>query len=105
VTDPHITGPGLEPGQQHTRDSVLVDTRGAVLLDAMSSCAVETSAGPIVALDLAGKLNREERRSSTLYLFDFETAAKLAADLLGLCARAKRNDLVPVFQAHLTEQL
>lgn len=101
----HIAG----PGGPHDRDAVVVDTRGAVLLDHMNSCMIGLdgdTARPAVALDLAGRVNKSSARSSVLYLFDVEAAAKLAADLIGVCVRAGLQEQVhATFRPHLEAQL
>lgn len=102
----HIVGPG---DNRHGRNDHVVDARGAVLLDNIYTCMIGLdgdTAHPGVALDLAGRVNKSSARSSVLYLFDVEAAAKLAADLIGVCARAGLSaEVMAAFDEHLRGQM
>lgn len=72
------------------RDNSVVDTRGAVLPDAVD---VATLTNPsdgrtIYGLELAGKVNQATDRSDVLYLMDTDGAAAIVSELIGLFDRA-----------------
>lgn len=80
-------------GGMHDRNASVIDTRGAVLADTWQTVLVHTeTAGDVVGLELAGRVNRSSARTSALYLVDAEGAAKLAADLVTLAARHAATD-------------
>jgi len=101
----HIAG----PGGPHDRNGVVVDATGAVLLESIDTCTIAVNGDETqhaVALDLSGRINKTTERSSVLYLFGLDTAALLAADLIGVCARAGQADkLMQLLSRHLGEQL
>lgn len=87
--DPRKTGGNIAgPGGPHDRNSVIVDTTNAVLLDHSSVCLVETSNGtPILALLLEGRINKTTDRARNLYLLNEDGAAALVTELLALAHR------------------
>lgn len=99
-----ITGPGLEPGNEHERDSVVVDTRGAVLLDSVSACLVEytgATTGQAYAVELAGRVNKSSARAKLLALVDSDGLGDLITDLLMVAARAGDHTVVDRVLARL----
>lgn len=80
-------------GGMYDRHATIIDTRGAVLADSWDTVVVHTgSAGDVVGLELAGRVNKSSARTSALYLLPAEGAAKLAADLVTLAARHSTTD-------------
>lgn len=92
-------------GTHHDRNTAVIDTRGAVLLDHVNTVVVHFAAGDAIGLELAGRVNRSTARASALYIFDLEASAKLAADLAGLAMRdGKGAEFLATFEAHLDTQ-
>lgn len=80
-----IAGPMEDP---HARDSVIVNTELAVLMDHVSVSTVETGGdGEAVAMALAGRINRSPERTEILYLFGEDGAAAIITELLALAGR------------------
>lgn len=80
----HIVG----PGGPHDRNGVVVDTTDAVLLDGWCTAVVHLDEqGAAFALDLSGKVNKQNRRSDVLYMLDGTAAATLVAEIVGTFAR------------------
>ena len=84
------------PGGPHERQSVVLDTSKAVLVDYAEACIAHlTRKGqPVdaVALMLAGKINGSPDRSRILYLTDWDGAADIVAHLLSLAARDGQSE-------------
>jgi hypothetical protein len=80
------------PGGPSERQSVILDTSKAVLLDHATACIAHlTRSGEPVdatALMLEGKINGSPDRTRILYLMDLAGAADVVAHLMSL---AKRN--------------
>lgn len=87
--DPRKTGGDIAgPGGPHDRNSVIVDTTDAVLLDRSDVCLVETSNGtPVLAMLLEGRINKTTDRARNLYLLNEDGAAALVTELLALAHR------------------
>lgn len=87
--DPRKTGGDLAgPGGPHDRNSVIVDTTDAVLLDSSDVCLVETNNGnPVLAMLLEGRVNKTTDRARNLYLLNEDGAAALVTELLALAHR------------------
>jgi hypothetical protein len=87
-SDPRVLRSGgiAGPGGPHDRGAVVVDTTNAVLLDHCDVALVD-GAG-IVAMSLAGRINRSADRAKVLFLFDTDGAAAIITELLGLMGRA-----------------
>ena len=87
--DPRKTGGDIAgPGGPHDRNSVIVDTSNAVLLDSTDVCLVETSNGtPALAMLLEGRINKTTDRARNLYLLNEDGAAALVTELLALAHR------------------
>lgn len=86
-----IVGPGLDD-DPYARDSVVVDSSNAVLLDYSSAAVAHLTRNGVpddaLAITLAGKVNQRTERAEVLFLTDVAGAAALVAELAGLCARA-----------------
>lgn len=100
--DPRKTGGDIAgPGGPHDRNSVIVDTTDAVLLDHSDVCLVETSNGsPILAVLLEGRINKTTDRARNLYLMNEDGAAALVTELLALA-----NRIGPEFGHRFTARL
>ncbi|MFF0009540.1 hypothetical protein ACFYQT_39800 [Streptomyces tibetensis] len=100
--DPRKTGGDIAgPGGPHDRDSVIVDTTNAVILDATTVTQVETLTGnPALAMLLEGRIARTDDRARNLYLMNEDGAAALVTELLALAHR-----MGPQFGARLTSRI
>lgn len=88
--DPRKTGGDIAgPGGPRDRNSVIVDTSNAVLLDGTTVSLVETrsSAIPVLALLLEGRINHTTDRARNLYLMDGDGAAAIVSELVALAYR------------------
>jgi hypothetical protein len=87
--DPRKTGGDIAgPGGPHDRNSVIIDTTHAVLLDASDVCLVETANGSIaMAMLLEGRINKTQDRARNLYLLNGDGAAAIITELLALAHR------------------
>lgn len=87
--DPRKTGGDIAgPGGPHDRNSVIVDTTNAVILDATTVTEVETLTGtPALAMLLEGRIARTRDRARNLYLMDEDGAAALVTELIALAHR------------------
>lgn len=100
VTDPTDLGSTYAgPGGPHDRDAVVVDATNAVLLDAVDVLVVgdPSRPRPIIALQLAGWINKRPDRAQVMFLFDEDGAAAIISELLALAGRVGpefRNRLV-----------
>lgn len=64
--------------------SVLVDSMEAVLLDNIEVARYQDTSTDQenIAMELSGRVNRSQDRSSTLFLFDVEAAAEVAGHMM-----------------------
>lgn len=88
--DPRRTGGNIAgPGGPQDRNSVIVDTSNAVLLDGTTVSLVETrsSTTPVLALLLEGRINQTTDRARNLYLMDEDGAAAIVSELVALAYR------------------
>lgn len=87
-----IAGPGLD--DPYSRDSVVVDSSNAVLLDSTTAAVAHITRagepGDAIALTLGGRINQRTDRAEVLFLFDLDGAAAIVAELVGLAYRAGR---------------
>lgn len=100
--DPRKTGGDIAgPGGPHDRNSVIVDTANAVLLDASTVTEVETTTGtPALAMLLEGRIAHTTERARTLYLMNEDGAAALVTELIALAHR-----MGPAFGHRFTARL
>jgi len=100
--DPRKSGGDIAgPGGPHDRNSVIVDTTNAVILDATTVTQVETLTGkPALAMMLEGRIARTQDRARNLYLMDEDGAAALISELLALGHR-----MGPAFGRRLMERV
>lgn len=87
--DPRKTGGNIAgPGGPHDRNSVIIDTTDAVLLDHSDVCLMETAGGSVVlAMLLEGRINKTTDRARNLYLLNEDGAAALVTELIALAHR------------------
>jgi hypothetical protein len=87
--DPRKTGGDIAgPGGPHDRNSVIVDTTNAVILDATTVTQVETLTGkPALAMLLEGRIAKTRDRARNLYLMNEDGAAALITELIALAHR------------------
>lgn len=87
--DPRKTGGDIAgPGGPHDRNSVIVDSTNAVILDACTVAEVETLTGaPGLAVLLEGRIAKTTDRARNLYLMDEDGAAALVTELIALAHR------------------
>ena len=100
--DPRKTGGDIAgPGGPHDRDSVIVDTTNAVLLDASTVVEVESAShGPVLGMLLEGRINQTTDRARNLYLMNEDGAAALVTELIALGHR-----MGPEFGTRFTHRL
>jgi hypothetical protein len=100
--DPRKSGGDIAgPGGPHDRNSVIVDTTNAVILDAATVTEVETISGqPGLAMLLEGRIARTPERARNLYLMNEDGAAAVVTELLALAHR-----MGPEFGARFTARL
>lgn len=100
--DPRKSGGNIAgPGGPHDRNSVIVDTTNAVILDHCTVTQVETLTGnPALAMLLEGRIAKTTDRARNLYLMDEDGAAALVTELLALAHR-----MGPEFGARFTARL
>ena len=100
ATDPRdVHGSIAGPGGPRERNSVVVDTSRAVLLDDMTVCQV--GADKAIAMVLAGRINRTTERAEVLFLFDLDGAAAIVTELLALAVRIDDAQLTALFNSRL----
>jgi hypothetical protein len=87
--DPRKSGGDIAgPGGPHDRNSVIIDTTNAVILDATTVTEVETLTGrPALAVLLEGRIARTTERARNLYLMEEDGAAALVTELIALAHR------------------
>jgi hypothetical protein len=82
----HITG-----GSAFGIGDALIDPKGAVLLDEVNVVLVGVAggegAGRALAMELGGRVNKSQYRSTVLYVFDSDGAAAIISELFGLAGR------------------
>jgi hypothetical protein len=90
----------------HARGGVVLDARGAVLMEELEVCLVDTKQGeaPAMFMVIQGRVNYETRRTKQAFLFGADGAAALATQLVGLAGRAG-GDFAAVFQAAFVERM
>lgn len=100
--DPRKSGGDIAgPGGPHDRNSVIVDTTNAVILDATTVTEVATISGaPALAMLLEGRIVRTADRARNLYLMEEDGAAALVTELIALAHR-----MGPQFGARFTARL
>jgi hypothetical protein len=101
--DPRKSGGDIAgPGGPHDRNSVVLDTTNAVLLDSSDVCLVEAPGrnGPFLAMLLEGRINKTTDRARNLYLMNEDGAAALVTELMALAHR-----IGPEFGARFTARL
>lgn len=82
----------------HGQNNVTINMTNAVLLDglnvAMVGAVKDGTVGkdPLIALSLAGRINKTKERSEVLYVMDPEGAAAICADLIGVMGRMGRGE-------------
>lgn len=88
-SDPRKSGGDIAgPGGPHDRNSVIIDTTHAVILDASTVTQVETLSGaPALAMLLEGRIAKTADRARNLYLMNEDGAAALVTELLALAHR------------------
>jgi hypothetical protein len=77
-------------GDPHARGGVVLDSRGAVLMDEIDVALVDTKRDdrPAMMMVLGGRVNMETRRTSQAFMFGADGAAGLATELVALAGRA-----------------
>ncbi|ONK09480.1 hypothetical protein [Streptomyces sp. MP131-18] len=102
VTDPRgLGGSIVGPGGPHDRHGVIIDTDHAVLLNESHVAQVEVGRqGPVLAMQLSGRINKSSDRASVLFLLNGDGAAALISELVALATR-----IGPEFAAALTARL
>jgi hypothetical protein len=79
-------------GHPYARGGVLLDMRGAVLLDTVDVALVDRDpsrpAPASLMLTLGGRVNLETRRSSVAYVMPTDGAAAICSELFGIAQRA-----------------
>lgn len=102
ATDPRKAGGSIAgPGGPRDRNSMVLDTTHAVLLDDSTVCLVETdSQGVVLAMQLAGRINKTDDRANVLYLMDEDGAAAIISELTALARR-----IGPQFHARLMDRI
>jgi hypothetical protein len=95
----HITG-----GSPFGQGDSLIDARRAVLLQEVHVVLVDSTSSegtvPALAMELAGRINKTQQRSTVLYVMNEDGAAAIISQLLGLAQR-----IGPQFLADLTARI
>ena len=98
-TDPRKAGGSIAgPGGPHEKNSVIIDTTNAVLLDGVNVALVELrregrgDGKPVCALSLAGRINKTQDYAEIVYLMDSDGVAGIVSELLALINRAGFGD-------------
>jgi hypothetical protein len=93
-------------GDPYGRGNVILDVRGAVLMEEVDVCLVDTKQDetPAAMLTLGGRVNYETRRVSQAYLFDVDGVAAIISELVGLAQRGGGNFALQ-FQAALEHRM
>ena len=88
-------------GDPYARGGVMLDARGAVLMETIDVSLIDTDPGtpPAMFLLLGGRVNFETRRVSQAYMFGADGAAGLATQLIALAGRAGGDFLAEFKQA------
>jgi hypothetical protein len=95
TTDPRELGGDIAgPGDPMERNSVVFDTRQAVLLDGVVMAVMhgETS-GDVAGVLLEGRVNRSSDRARVLFIMDGDGVASLITEGRSLVHRARRGGL------------
>lgn len=91
--DPARSGGGMVDvaGDPHARGGVVLDTRGAVLMDSIDVCLIDTMRGetPAMMMVLDGRINLEDKRVSQAYMFSADGAAGIVSEIIGVAVRAR----------------
>jgi hypothetical protein len=100
--DPRKAGGTIAgPGGPHDRDSVIIDSTNAVLLDHTNVCQMETNTGEhIIAMALSGRINKTPERTEIVYLLGADGAAAIITELIALGGR-----MGPEFGTRLNERI
>lgn len=110
ATDPRtVHGSIAGPGGPRDRNSVVLETDRAVLFDDMTVCEVETGRGRalgvppthMIAMVLAGRINKSPDRADVLFLFDLDGAAAIVTELLALAMRMDDAELTALINSRL----
>lgn len=83
----------IHGGTPFGRGDARIDVARAVLLDTINVVMVGTAtwgegAGRAIGLELAGRINKAQARTSVLYLMDEDGAAAIVSELVALAGRA-----------------
>jgi len=89
TTDPRAVGGDIAgPGGPTERNSVVIDSTRAVLLDAVECALVEIGdQGVALALLLSGRINKTTDHANALFLMDTDGAASIVSELVALGSR------------------
>jgi hypothetical protein len=111
VRDPRLVkGSIAGSGGPFDRGAVVIDTGGALLPDSLVVTTVDppdaaTADAPLIALELAGRINRTQDRHRLLLLGDVDLAASFITELYGLAARGRFTDALDRAVARRLEDL
>lgn len=100
VRDPRILrGSIAGPGGAFDYGAVVLDTEDALLPDSLYVCTVDPADGnsaladaPMLAMEVAGRINKSTDRVRLLMLGDVDLAASFITELYGLAARGRFTD-------------
>lgn len=96
TTDPDQLGGQIVGGiddDPNARDTSVVDTRNAVLMESWTAASAEMSDDRhMVALAIEGRINQSSRRARLLLLIDVGGSAAFAAEIVGLAMRMRPDD-------------
>lgn len=94
MTDPRDLGGEIAgPGGPYDKDAVVVDLTNAVLVDGTQVVMFTPSRGgveaqePAIAMILSGKINHSPDRAEVMFVFDFDGAAAIISELIGVASR------------------
>lgn len=87
-----IKGGGIIGGSPHGRNDSLIDAQNAVLMDNLHVVLVEPYGNglprpPMIAMQIAGRINKTKERADITYLFDEDGAAAIITELIALASR------------------
>jgi hypothetical protein len=98
------------PGGAFDIGGVVIDTEGALLPDELFVSTIDpddaaTADAPLVAMEVAGRINRTQDRARLVMLGDVDLAASFITELYGLAARGRFTEALDRAVARRLEQL
>lgn len=91
-----LPGDMIDAGTPHSRNSVVLDARHAILMDTVEVSTLDPDnsrgQGSAIAMLLGGRINQTEDVTKVLFLFGTDGAAAIITQLIALMGRATGID-------------